>query len=105
MQGEECKLLNFLILFYFVQVYLEELLHPDQLEGELNLAPGFLTFQNTCIYKWKYLPTAKRFQVPQPTGLGLRWLPPLRRPASTPRVAPLVRPAPQRGNWILDGDI
>ena len=25
---------------HFVQVYLEELMHPDQLDGELNLAPG-----------------------------------------------------------------
>lgn len=40
MQGS-CKL-SVLSLNLLVQVYLEELMHPDQLDGELNLAPGFL---------------------------------------------------------------
>ena len=29
------------------QVYLEEFMHPDQLDGELMLAPGFPTPPNT----------------------------------------------------------
>ena len=40
MQGS-CKL-SVLSLNLLVQVYLEELMHPDQLDGELNLAPGLL---------------------------------------------------------------
>ena len=30
-----------------LQVYLEEYMHPDQLDGELLLAPGFMTPPNT----------------------------------------------------------
>ena len=36
------QIVNVEHLLLFVQVYLEELVHPDQLDGELNLAPGFL---------------------------------------------------------------
>ena len=31
----------------FCQVYLEEYMHPDQLDGELLLAPGFMCPPNT----------------------------------------------------------
>ena len=33
-----------------VKVYLEEYMHPDQLDGEMLLAPGFCTPPNTVLY-------------------------------------------------------
>ena len=45
---------------------MEELLHPDQLEGELNLAPGFLTFQNTCITSGSIYLLQNAFRFPSP---------------------------------------
>ena len=75
------------------QVYLEEYMQPDQLDGELQLAPGFFSPPNTDMVGCLSV---------SPNHILLGWLPCLHQPEPALGVPTSLRSSSQCRNWIPD---